>query len=562
MIYLKKIDINILIFLGIAIFILWQMLLPGYIIGLDMVFTPKLKIIFPNGNFYDSLPILYFQKSLNLVLPGWAIQKIFLFSLFFLLLYLPFKFLPLPKKYYLNYWGAIFYCLNPFVYERMLAGHWRHLFGYALIPPFLYYLMKFVTSPPTPSKGGFSKDSFLMFLWLFLIGIFSFHYFVICFLIMLLYILAVLSKEIFTATRTLNTFSVRVAVKKIKYFFIPFLVFLIISSYWIIPYFTHKNSNTLEMFNQQNLEAFKTAGDERLGTAVNVLALYGFWAEDDVWAGYFLWPKEYFFTWIIFLIIFLFVISGVYFLFKNKEKRGEAIFFLILGICGYVFSCGIGGTVFKGLNQFMFDHIGFWRGFRDTNKFSGFLALAYIYFASWGIYFFLDKLKSKKYINQWVIGFFLLPVLFTYTMPGGFARQLKPVWYPEQWSEVNNILNQDTGSFKVLVLPWHQYMSLPFNFKLISGNPAQKYFDKEIIQGENMELGSIFNQKNKGANNKIEKVIINPFLSNDEKVKELKNYNIKYIININGIEKDDILLKSPLMENIYISPEISLFKFK
>ena len=138
---------NIVFFLIIAIIILWQMLLPGYVLTLDMVFTPKLHILHHLGDFYNSLPLTALLEFLNFFLSGWIIEKIILVSLFFLIGYLAFVFLPVPKKYHAHYFAALLYTINPFVYERFLAGQWTLLFAYALLPPFFYYLIALKDKP-------------------------------------------------------------------------------------------------------------------------------------------------------------------------------------------------------------------------------------------------------------------------------------------------------------------------------------------------------------------------------------------------------------------------------
>src|SRR3990172_10911585 len=108
-----KIDSAVWLFVGIEALILWQLLLPGYILTLDMVWGGS-----------------------------WITQKLFLIVLFFLLFYLPVKFFPfeIGEKY--KYFAGLFYTINPFVYERFLAGHWLVLLLYAMLPPLTYYIIR------------------------------------------------------------------------------------------------------------------------------------------------------------------------------------------------------------------------------------------------------------------------------------------------------------------------------------------------------------------------------------------------------------------------------------
>lgn len=527
--FLQKIDKNIFIFLGLAILILWQMLLPGYILTLDMVFASKIKLLLADGSFYNAYPLKYFFHLLNFVLTGWLIQKIILLTLFFSIGYLAFLFIPVPKKHYANYWVALFYTINPFVYERFLAGHWMHLFAYAFLPPLTFYLVKFYNEPEW-------RSGIRLFGWLFLIGLFSTHFVIMAGLLVCVTILI----KIISYSRSDKSKSFRL----LKISAISGVSFLIASAYWLVPYLLHRGQSVVNTFSSANWEAFKTAGDGYLGTSLNVLALYGFWGERENWAGYWLWPKDNFLFWLtVAVTLAIFLLIGLRASLKNKEARGRAIFFLILTLVAFIFSVGIGDTIFKNLNLWLFEHVGFWRGFRDTQKFSAWLVLAYAYFGGFALVAIMEywQAKKNKFSEQvlWLI--FLLPILYTYPMVGGFARQLQPVDYPQSWYEVNEIMNQDKSEFKVLYLPWHQYLSLDFNNNLITANPAKAFFDKEVIQGENMEIGGIFGQTNNQENAEIEKILLNNEIEPDQAVQQLFDKGVKYVLISDELLANDYL---------------------
>jgi len=543
---------NILFFLGTTIIILWQMLKPGYILTLDMIFAPKIKFLFTANDFYNFLPGYLLLKLFNLFLEGWVIQKIILIALFFCLSYLAFKYLPVTKKYYLNYWAAIFYTINPFVYERFLAGQWPHLFAYAFLPPFIYYLFKFRQKPTWLNISW-------LFGWLFLIGIFSLHFLVIASITLIIYLVYYFIKNLIRHKKKLAKNLLLISLTAI-------LIFLILNSYWLIPYFINQDQIIINDFTSENLQAFKTSTDSKIGTSLNVLALYGFWAEKEPWSQYWLWPKDNFIFWSILAILFLIIIiTGLILGLKNKKERSISIFFLILGFIAFILSAGISQTIFKNFNQWLFDNIYFWSGFRDTYKFSSLLVLSYVYFASLGIAWIMDLFSKTKFKKIIFYILFLITILYTYPILGGFARQLQPVWYPQSWHQVNQILNQDENEFIVLFLPWHQYLSLNFNNKLIIANPAKIFFDKSIIQGKNMELNNIFSQNNDQEYLQFENLIINQNnLSNNKIIEKLVKKNVKYIIFAKDLKYIDFLkysfLESEKLKIIHDSPEIILYK--
>lgn len=68
--------------------------------------------------------------------------------------------------------------------------------------------------------------------------------------------------------------------------------------------------------------------------------------------------------------------------------------------------------------------------------------------------------------------------------------------YPQEWYEVNNYLNRNEGDFNVLFFPWHMYMDfswLPNSDKRLT-NPAQQFFDKPVIAGDNIEMPGVYSE--------------------------------------------------------------------
>ncbi len=512
----KEIRISIFFFAIAAVIILWQMLLPGYILTLDMVFAPHLNLAawFAAGNFLNGSPLAYLLEFLNLFLSGWIIQKIIIIALFFSIGYLAYVYLPVPKKNYARYFAALFYLINPFVCERFLAGQWTVLAAYAFLPPFIAALIKFNRQP-------LLANSLKLFGWLILINIFSLHIFVMSAIVLAGYFVVNLFYNIvgnrpspscaaqatppgegtvliLAPTSLRGKYSLgkaRPGGWLIK-FLVGGLVFLVISSYWLAPYFLNQNASVVNSFDQSNWTAFQTAGDKHLGTALNVAALYGFWEEHENWAGYFIWPKDNYVFWLIAtLALFILIISGI--VWGIKKKRKLAVALLLIGLVGFIFSCGVGDTIFKNLNLFLFNHLSFWRGFRDSEKWTSYLILVYAIFAGWGV-IYLNELWEKKgkagtqsiaFLPKYFVWLLMaLAILGTYTELGGFARQLQPVWYPSSWYQAKQIMDQDKSDYRILFLPWHLYFSLNFNRRLITANPAEQFFGTKIIQSGNMDL--------------------------------------------------------------------------
>jgi len=99
--------------------------------------------------------------------------------------------------------------------------------------------------------------------------------------------------------------------------------------------------------------------------------------------------------------------------------------------------------------------------------------------------------------------------------------------YPTGWYEANDLLNQDPEEFNVLFLPWHLYITFPWSGGRIA-NPAAQFFDKPVIQGDNIEVGPIYSESHHPASKYLEFLLEHRELTNfGELVAPL---NVKYIL--------------------------------
>jgi hypothetical protein len=522
---MKKNNLYIIFALLGAVIVLWQLLASGYVLTLDMIFGPHINLVPAEGALINTLPTKYVLSFLTFVFNGWIAQKILLITIFFLLFYLPLHFFKkifkIENTHGAEYVSSLFFAINPFVYERFLAGQWAVIFGYALLVPLTTYLIEFCRE--WTYKNG------LKFLWvIILMGAISTHYLMISLILIAIFLIVNFIKQKFSFDFLKKSLLLALGV-------------LVISSYWIVPAMLSKNT-PITTFSSEHWEVFKTASDISLGTVGNVLTLHGFWGEHEPWVERFLLPKEFGLSFgIFFTLLFTLVISGIYLGFKDKRLRfgtGVAVFVMFLSL---VFSCGVADSIFKNLNMWMFENISFWKGFRDSEKWSGVLALGYALFAGLGTQTILGHIKKLEYRR---IVFYILisiPLFITPMMLFGFAGQLQTVQYPKEWAEVNNILKQDQNC-KALFLPWHQYYSLKWNDDILTANVSRSYFDCDIVHGKNMELGSIESQGGNGEEYaEIEKLVIDNDANPDSTIEFLRQKGIKYIIYTNDVESEDDL---------------------
>jgi hypothetical protein len=533
-----------------AVIVLWHLLLPGYVLTLDMVFGPHV----PVPAFRDlsgSFPLQGLLYALSFVLPAWFIQKLLLFILFFLLFFLPLKFFPFEKSGRgEEYLASLLFVFNPFVYERFLAGQWNVIGGYLFLLPFITCLFRL-------RKEVSYRNVFKIFGFLFLIGVFSIHVETMATLILLFYVVFLCVGKM-----------VKKEVKGIGKLFLRLMpggfVFIIMSLYWIIPTFVTPQ-NRLETFTADHEEVFRTANDEKMGTLVNVATLYGFWGEHEEWIERFVLPKEHRLVFVpTALSLLSIVILGMCAGLCRKEKRSDLLFLAGIGLVSFVFSVGVGESFLKPLNGWLFDNLTFWKGFRDSQKWSGVVVMTYVACFALGGAYLLGMIKNEKTRRCVLVTLCLVPILYTPTMLFGLNGQLRAVWYPESWKQANDLLKKDANC-KALFLPWHQYYSLKFNDDILSLNTSNRYFDCDVVSGQNMELGSIESQAgNTEEYYEIEKVVTSNESDPEEVVLALKKQGIKWVIFTSDLEGEDAFIypfvSSNLLRKVSSSKALDLYE--
>lgn len=538
-----------------AVIVLWQMLLPGYVLTLDLVFGPHAFAPAYSGVSAASFPFYYLLYLLQFVASGWIVEKLLLATLFFFLFYLPLRFYPFSSERGEAYFAALVFAINPFVYERFLAGHLNVLFAYAFLFPFVSSLLRF--------RRELSWRSILTAAaWFIGIGVFSLHLFVMGVVMFVLFVLVASGEMIMRRERG----SAELAPFVWRLGAVAMLV-CAVSSYWIIPVFI-TGANTVDTFTQPHWEAFKTASGPYLGAIGNVTALYGFWGEHEMWSTYFSWPKDSWLWAVAGVLLAAVILLGIWRWLRERSARLVAVWFLSAGILSLIFSVGIGDSIFKALNLWLFEHVPLWQGFRDSQKWSAVLALAYALFGGLGAGAILERSAprfSSALRAALLLALCALPLAYT-PMLLGFSGQVRPVWYPESWARVNEVLAADPACVAVF-LPWHLYYELSFNDGLLTANTAGKYFNCRIISSADAEIGGVGEATNlPRAYYEIAGAVANNAGDPDDTASFLAEKGVRYVIYTLDIADKDIyaypFLHSGLLKEVVHTDGIALFEIR
>lgn len=469
--YCKNKEISTSVFLILAITIILPLLTGKYFFLLDLI--PRINDDFIYKLFYGYISPVY-GGSLPLHLFSFFIsselfQKIYLLVILFLSGLSVYYIIPLNSKF-ARFFAGFLYTINPYTYIRILSGQWFILFSYSILPLALKAFIDLL------EKKG--RKEIIKFVFILTFVGFNTHM-----LVVTLTTISIIFIFWFRQNRN---------VEAIKIVTFVGILFILLGAYWIIPFSTSKNT-LLNNIGEGDLIAFAPR-IESFSSFFTLASMHGFWRDGYVYAKDFLPFWQALFVFILFLSVYGFISY-----YRDEKIRIYVKSFAVVGIVGLILAAGIQSPVSE-IFRWLFDHMPLIKGMRDSHRFIALLVLAYAYLGALGVGNISEGIKSKegkkRYISIALVALALsTPFIYSFTF-FGFAGQIKATDYPTDWYEVNEFLNNDSQDFKVLFLPWHMYMDfhwVPNRDKRIV-NPAEHFFDKEIISGKNIEIDKIYRQ--------------------------------------------------------------------
>lgn len=527
----------------LALFVMVGMLLPGYVLTLDMIFTPHIAApaVVSNGFVWQ-----WGMHILNFFLPGWAIQKIIIIGTLLLAgvgMHRLVRSEPGKKfektGWWMPYMAGILYVVNPFTYERWMAGHYLFLAGYALLPWLVQALFWFVSAPSRRGAGNLALLYTAM-------AIVSIH----------MLVLSIIVGVVVGVVYVIKGGQRR---NLVKWGAAALATFAFLNIYWLwgVVSGSSEISQTISHFDARHLEAFSTVGHPSLGVVGSVLGMTGFWLER--YHRYVLPNASW--LWVVMILILL-VLVGFGVRTRWRKDRAQTASLVALGTLGLVMGMGAQAPLIGGLIGWVLLHVPVLQGFREPQKFVALLAFGYCFFVPFGAQAVGEMVgrKYKGWSERLVPLWLLLPFALTPLMPLGFVGQLKPVQYPAAWSAFNTQLEHDRSAGRVLFLPWHQYMSFDFNRRVIA-NPAPQFFSASVISGDNAEFGTVYRDTVNPESDYVEGQILGkagePGLGG-----RLSTLGVKYVLLASAPDtaQYEFLDREPELKKIVSDPSLTVYE--
>ncbi len=444
-------------YIALSLLILGPALKPGYIFLLDMPWPTRVQLSdYTQDGIQPAHPLYMLLAVLNAVVPAWLLQKLVLVSVLsaagsgtYMLarkLYLTagLKITPYQATVLALYAGVLA-ILNPFVSERLVAGQWHVLAGYACVP---FLLLGFL-------HWKLQWQFWLMYA---LMPIISIHFWLIVTLLGLPWLLYCYRSELRSTIHVIPAGA---------------MLFLVINCFWILPLLSGSN-RLASSLDTNEFEFFKTIGDSTFGVFGNVIALHGFWLpsqslkdEHSIWFVYGL------VTFVLSLLAFVFVYRHNSSRTLQKQIRALACVIAATTVLATGFGHPATSALLNPLASLPMAAI-----LRETAKFIGILALFVSVGAPLGLHSAI-KHSSKAVTTRTMLFAPLVTLIIMSGMLFGHAGALTAVDYPSGWYEARERMPRDASA---LVLPWQGYLQVNFANGTFMANPAEVFFWQDVIQ--------------------------------------------------------------------------------
>ena len=387
--------------------------------------------------------------------------------------------------------AALVYMINPFVYDRLAYGQLTVLAGYAVVPFVALAVRRLILAPDV--RRALVAAGILA-----LVGVLDIH---------MALIAAVLSGVLVGTFLALEREIRERAARLGAFVLVAIVAALVTSSYWLIPMLSGSGpeSQTLARIGDADLSAFSTTADPTLGVVVNVLGLYGFWAEDT---ERFASMKEFVVAWpLILAIVLMFVCAGVVGGWRridwtdSDHTRPWVAGMVVALVVAVILGIGIADVHIAPLIYWLDAVFPPYRGMRDAGKWDAIVALAYSQLVPLGfvairraIQVRLQSPGSREVAFGLLVAVVLtFPLYYGSGLLYGMHGQIHPSAYPAGWYAADGALLADPHPGRAVFLPWHGYLALSFvqNSNRVVANPAPQFFSITVVASEDLEIPGI-----------------------------------------------------------------------
>lgn len=367
--------------------------------------------------------------------------------------------------------AALLYVWNPYVYERLVIGHWGLMVGYAALPWVLAAALRLARR----ERGGVPG----LLLWLAVAAAGSPTGGLLAGGVALAVVVGRgwrASRAVAGATVTVN---------------LP----------WLAPALLHN----VVVSDPDAVHAFAARADTPLGVLGSLLGFGGIWKESAT--------PDARSTWLLSGIAVLVTLAGLGTLVlasrrrsgQSERLRPRALLAVAAAslLLAWLPATGPGRAMLAGLVATV-PGAGI---LRDSQK----LLMPFVLVACLGFGLALAGLRARIPAdgrNLITVGFALLPLVLLPGLGWGVSGQLHSVQYPTEWAQVGTILKRaGSADERIVVLPWAAYRNFDWNPGRAALDPAIRFFPGEVLTNEDLDVGGVVVRSGDHAGNLIDSAI-------------------------------------------------------
>jgi hypothetical protein len=269
---------------------------------------------------------------------------------------------------------------------------------------------------------------------------------------------------------------------------------LVVNAPWLVPSLLRPGGVPVR---PEGAAAFASRPDGPLGTVGSLVGLGGIWNSLAVPPGLGSWP------WLAgFAVVLAVVITGLPLL-PRRLPPGAAGGLLLSAGLGLLLAAAYAIPWWRGLVDLVVAHVPGGGLVRDAQKFVAPLALVEAVAFGLGVERLLPALAARwagpdpgapsRPPARWIgpaaaAGLIAAPVLLLPALAWGAAGRLAAVSYPDAFAEARSAMAADPVPGAVLVLPWHLHLGFPWNGDRVVLDPAQRWFTRRAVGNDDLEL--------------------------------------------------------------------------
>jgi hypothetical protein len=444
----------------------------GYVLTYDMVFVPRLEL---TGNLLGldvavarAVPGDLLVALASRLVPADLVQKLILLGIVVAAGAGAARLTP-TRRPAAKAAAAALYAWNPFVYERLVMGHWGLLAAYATLP--------FVARAATDLRTGTQGSVRRLVLTLAIAAAASPPGGLIAAAVAL----CVAAAPPWSAQRAVALHGARAlrffqsALGRVA---VLLGVALVVNAPWLVPSVLRPGGVPVRA---EGAAAFASRPDGPLGTVGSLVGLGGIWNAFAVPPGLGSWP------WVGGFVVVLAVAGAGLPVLWRRLPAGAAGGLLLAAGLGLVVAAAYAVPGLRSLVDLVVVHVPGGGLVRDAQKFIAPLALVEAAAFGLGVERLVPALPPR-WGRAAAAGLVAAPVLLLPALAWGAAGRLAAVPYPEAFAEARAAMAADPVPGAVLVLPWHLYMGFPWNGDRVVLDPAQRWFTRRAVGNDDLEL--------------------------------------------------------------------------